>query len=205
MGTVFIEDIDKYLLKSININGYVPGTPNWTLEKVPVTYHFPEPGIIPDFEHNLVSIFTYDLLPDYERRQSDLDIVVGQDETNNTVTVKKVPEPYKIFYQIDLWSMKSTSMVRMKTDFLKQFKPMQSILVPASDGDIHDLFMEMKSTKQADGKLWDSGTKQTEERFFRTIFRYCVHAELDDEQVQVYQRVKDVSISANEKVGDMNA
>lgn len=195
MGKVFIEDIDRYFLDTIDIKGYVPADPAWVLEKVPVTMHFPEPGIIPDFQHNLVSLFMYDMLPDYERMQSDIDIIVSQDK--DTTTVQKPPVPYKLFYQIDLWSMKQTSVIQMMTALQKQFKPMQSILVPAADGEIHDLFMELKSYKTADGKLWDTGAKQTEERFFRRIFRFCVYAELDDEQYQVFQKVKQVNIASN--------
>jgi hypothetical protein len=201
VASVFIEDIDRFLIQNINLQGYVPSEPtdteypNWKLDTVPVTYHIPEGGIAPEFEHNLVTFYLYDMQLDTDRTQSDIDLIVSQDETANTITTKKVPVPYMLFYQIDLWSLKQSNLVKMISKFQSDYAPRTSILVPDEDGEVHDLFMEMRSSRNADGALWDNGSKQTNERFFRRIFRYCVYAELDSSPYQTNQRVKEVVIS----------
>jgi len=201
MDSVFIEDIDKFFLETINVQGLVPSKPtdpeypSWKMEKVPVIYHLPESGIAPDFDQNIVTLFLYDMQLDTERLQSDIDLVIDRDETEFTITTKKVPIPYKLFYQFDLWSLKQSSLVRMVQDFQMQFQPRTSILVPDHKDDLHDLFMELCSSRNADATLWANAAHKTDKRFFRRIFRYCVHAELDSSKVQVHQMVKEVNIN----------
>lgn len=197
-NTVFISDIDKYFKNNIIVRGYVPSKdptdPSWKLEKVPVSYHLPEGGNIPNFEHNLVTFFLYDMQLDRQRCHSDLSIVTSVNEAEGTVIIEKLPIPYVLYYQIDLWSLKQTSLVQMVQEFQRQFPPRTSIFVEDADGDEHDLFLELGYTKNADGYLWSSGTKQSDERFFRRIFRYKVYAELETMSPQVKKMAKELRI-----------
>lgn len=203
MDSVFIEDIDLYFTKNIKLQAYTPSDsndpeyPSWKLDTVPVTYHQPEGGVAPDFEANIATFFLYDMALDTTRTQSDIDILVSRNQLQNTIATKKVPIPFKLFYQIDLWSLKQSNMVQMITQFHKNFPPRGSILVPDKNGREHDLYMEMTHSKNADGALWGTGSKQTNERIFRRIFRFCIHAELDNSEIKNNQMVKEVIVIDN--------
>lgn len=188
MAGVFIPEITSYLLDTINLT---VTDRNGNPYRVPVTYHQPEGEFIPEFQDSLVTFFLYDLRLDTERLQSDFDLVVAEDDVANTVTVKEIPLPYRLYYQIDLWSEWNEDMEAMIPQLLLQFPPRTNLSIPSEDGP-YDYFMELVQYKNADGELRPQANKDTSSRIFRTLFRYCIYAELDSGKVRTYNRVLSV-------------
>lgn len=191
MSNVFFSEIDSYFLRKIPQSISVKNADN-EIVPVPCQYHMVEGQGSPDFKDTLITFFSYDMLLDRKRLQSDLDIIVGQ--TQNTVSTKKVPLPYRLFYQFDIWSEWNEDIVDILPQFQRLFPPLTSIFVPDSKGVEHELFMELTFFRNADGRLWDDAQKRSQERLFRKILRYAVHTELDASQVATYQKAQEIHI-----------
>ncbi len=197
MSSVFIDQLDEALMTLLTGKIFVENDKGEKVP-VPVTFHLPEGEGMPDMAgQSMVSLFQYDLLPDKGRLESDYTIDIGDLQGDAELT--KPAMPFKVFYQIDLWSDWQGDVITMTHQLQALIPAFGTLIVPDSNGDDYGAFVELKHFKNGDTKLWDTGSKYSDQRFFRRIFRYCVNARLDTASIQRYKRVREVAIDADIK------
>lgn len=191
---VFISELDSYFLDKLP----TLMVPNVDGDMVPVnaSYHIPEGEDVPSFKGSLITFYQYDMMLDGPRLESAVEI--RKNLINGNVETKAKPLPYRLYYQFDIWSEWAEDMSILLPAFQRLLPARGGIIVPGSDGDDHDLFIELVDFKNADGRLWDDAQKRAEERFFRKILRYCIHTELDANQAKTYKQVADVVIEVEQ-------
>ena len=197
MANVFVDELNGYFLGRLKDSIYVFDADGVQVP-VPVSYHVPEGEGTEDFKDTRITFFFYAMMLDTSRQVQYEPIIVSKDPVTNVVITKEQPIPYKLYYQFDIWSEWNEDIMIILPQFQKLLPPRGDIAVPCADGDIHHLFMELEDMKQVDSRLWEDASKHTDQRFFRSRFRYCVYTELDLDAVKEFKMVRSVEVDAQQ-------